>query len=77
MAVLHEFTWHKFVSALEGPSNSRMPPDFDFNFEVLSKGWCPPIYFPANLPGFIPGLFNDENRFYIDLYIPPDLDALL
>lgn len=55
-AVEHEFTWHKFVSAIETAPRADDPMLFEFNFEILKNGWHPPMIFPVNLPKFIPGL---------------------
>jgi hypothetical protein len=72
MAIIHEFTWHKFVSALESDQINKDSIDFDFNFDVLKNGWCPPLIFPINLPGFKPGLEKIKNAIFVNLYIPPD-----
>ncbi len=56
-AIVHEFMWHYFVSALKnGISENMEPQDFDFDFKGLKEGWVPPIIFPTNLPNYPAGL---------------------
>jgi hypothetical protein len=72
-AVVHEFVWHRFVSALhKGISPDMKGKDFDFFFEGLKRGWVPPLMFPANLPDFVPGLWRNDDVIEAYLYDPPD-----
>jgi hypothetical protein len=72
-AVVHEFMWHRFVSALhKGIAEKMEPKDFGFFFEGLKRGWVPPMYFPTNLPAFLPGLRRTGDMIEAYLYDPPD-----
>jgi hypothetical protein len=73
-AVVHEFMWHRFVSALhKGIADKMDPEDFDFYFEGLARGWTPPLIFPTNLPEFVAGLMRQGNAIGAYLYDPPDV----
>jgi hypothetical protein len=72
-AVVHEFLWHRFVSALhKGIAPKMKGEDFDFFFEGLKRGWVPPLMFPDNLPDFVPGLERKGGVIEANLYDPPD-----
>jgi len=72
-AVIHEFVWHRFVSALhKGIAPKMKGEDFDFFFEGLKRGWVPPLIFPTNLPDFVPGLECKGEVIEATLYDPPD-----
>lgn len=72
-ALVHEFVWHRFVSALHSGIEPEMGGwDFDFNFEGLATGWVPPLMCPTNLPDFRPGLLRWKDVIIADLYDAPD-----
>jgi hypothetical protein len=72
-AVVHEFLWHRFVSALyKGITPGMKGWDFDFYFEGLKRGWVPPMIAPTNLPEFIPGLEGIGDQIKATLYDPLD-----
>jgi hypothetical protein len=72
-AVVHEFVWHRFVSALhKGISPDMKGEDFAFFFEGLKRSWVPPLMFPVNLPDFVPGLRRNGDVIQAYLYDPPD-----
>jgi hypothetical protein len=72
-AVVHEFVWHRFVSALhKGITPNMNGWDFDFYFEGLKRGWVSPLMFPTNLPEFKPGLERKGNEIEVTLYDAPD-----
>ncbi|MCP3399581.1 DUF4238 domain-containing protein [Bradyrhizobium sp. CCGB20] len=71
-AVIHEFMWHRFVSALvKGISEKMEPQDFDWYFEGLKEAWLPPIIFPTNLPEYPAGLRRQDNFIAAYLYEMP------
>jgi hypothetical protein len=68
-AIVHEFMWHRFVSALtKGIAEKMEPIDFDWHFEGLKEGWLPPIIFPDNLPEFPAGLRRQDDCIAAYLY---------
>jgi hypothetical protein len=72
-AIVHEFVWHRFVSALQkGITPEMVGWDFDFYFEGLKRGWVPPLIFPHNLPDFEPGLRRNGDDIEAVQYDPPD-----
>ncbi len=72
-AVVHEFVWHRFVSALhKGISPDMKGEDFAFFFEGLKRSWVPPLMFPVNLPDFVPGLWRNGDVIEAYLYDAPD-----
>ncbi|WP_437960384.1 DUF4238 domain-containing protein (plasmid) [Sorangium sp. So ce119] len=66
-ARVHEFTWHRLVSMLEA-DDPRTASFHNLDFEVLQRGWCPPMYFPTNLPEFEPGLAVVGREILVHLY---------
>lgn len=53
--IAHEFDWHRLVSVAARPYT----PDTDLQSidkEIWAAEWCPPPFFPSNLPEFTTGL---------------------
>ncbi len=71
LAVLHEFTWHRLVSVLSKSPLSQDAWSFAFDWQAISNGWAPPIYFPDNLPEFPPSLKRDGDMITVSLYDVP------
>jgi hypothetical protein len=76
-ARVHEFTWHRLVSMLEGQP-PKVPLFEEFDFSALSRGWCPPLIFPGNLPSFAPPLAVIGREIVAHLYdvSREELDAI-
>jgi hypothetical protein len=71
-AVIHEFMWHRFVSALiKGITETMEPQDFDWHIEGLKEAWVPPIIFPTNLPDYPAGLRRQGDAIAAYLYQVP------
>ncbi len=76
MARAHEFTWHRLVPVLERNPRNMKSWDFKLDFEQLSKGWHPPIFFPANLIEFPSPLRRDNDTIIVEFYDPEAYYAL-
>lgn len=68
LAVVHEFAWHRLVSALAKPLMSDDPTSFDLDWKAIAKGWTPPVIFPLNLPEFPSSLSRQGDTISLDLF---------
>jgi tetratricopeptide (TPR) repeat protein len=66
----HEFTWHRLAAALERDPSDTAPWDFPLDWEKLSEGWAPPVFFPANLVEFPPALRREGDSIIAEFYDP-------
>ncbi|WP_155854528.1 DUF4238 domain-containing protein [Arthrobacter sp. MA-N2] len=64
--IAHEFDWHRLVSVAARPYS----PDADLQSidkDIWAAEWCPPPFFPTNLPEFRSGLHLKERTISLDL----------
>ena len=60
-ARIHEFTWHRLISAISKNPNEEYKDFFELDSEILAKGWCPPLVFPSIGLSFPPSFkINNE-----------------
>ncbi|MBL7492551.1 DUF4238 domain-containing protein [Frankia sp. AgB1.9] len=52
MQIVHEFEWHRAVSAIQHPSDSPALQINEVDLEEIARGWSPPMVIPTNLPVF-------------------------
>lgn len=76
MSLAHEFTWHRLVPALERKPSESKDWDFRLDYEQLSKGWYPPIFFPTNLIEFPSPLRRENDTIVAEFYNPEAYFAL-
>lgn len=70
LARAHEFTWHRLAAAIERDPDSEDPWEFDLDWELIAKGWAPPVYFPVNLIEFPPVLNRINDSIIAEFYNP-------
>jgi hypothetical protein len=70
-AAVHEFTWHKLVSAISKKPSSKDSWNFEFDWKQIANGWAPPVFLPVNLPQFPPALQRIDNVIGVNLYEVP------
>ena len=69
LAVVHEFTWHRFISAISKHPDGEESASFDLDWPAIAAAWKPPgVYFPTNLPEFPSALRRRGNFISVDLY---------
>ncbi len=68
LAIVHEFAWHRLVSALAKPPMSDEPANFDLDWKAVANGWTPPVIFPLNLPEFPSSLSRQGDTISLDLF---------
>lgn len=62
LAAVHEFAWHRFVSAVNTHPKIVRPDQFDLDWNAIAAAWKPPaVFFPTNLPAF-PSPFRREGN---------------
>lgn len=69
LAVVHEFTWHRFISAISKRPKGEESVSFDLDWPAIAAVWKPPgVFFPTNLPEFPSALRQHGNFINVDLY---------
>jgi hypothetical protein len=69
LARIHEFTWHRFVSAVSKHPASAEIEKFEFDWQAIAAAWKPPaVLFPTNLPEFPPGLRRNGQIISVTFY---------
>jgi hypothetical protein len=83
LRIVHEFTWHRFISAISKHPKGEESTSFDLDWNAIAAAWKPPVvYFPSNLPEFPSALRRRGNFISVDLYDvegfthPPDSEAM-
>jgi tetratricopeptide (TPR) repeat protein len=70
LAVAHEFTWHRLVSAIAKPPSDLKQWDFALDWKTVAAGWHPPVFFAMNLLEFPPALHRKGPRISVRFYDP-------
>jgi tetratricopeptide (TPR) repeat protein len=65
-----EFTWHRFISSLGKTPDEINKDGFPIDWEVISKGWHPPVSIPTNLVEFPPFLHLVGKDISVEYYDP-------
>jgi hypothetical protein len=69
LAAVHEFTWHRFISAISNHPKDEEAHKLDINWAAVSSAWKPPVvFFPTNLPEFPSPLHRHGNILGIEFY---------
>jgi hypothetical protein len=76
LAAVHEFAWHRFVSAVASHPQSREPYEFKIDWKTVARTWKPPaIFFPTNLPEFPSPFAKLVNQIFVNLYDVEDFPS--